>query len=122
MPAMHLIRVDLPAPLSPTSAVTSPARASNATPRSTCTAPKLLPPLRTSRIAGPVGTSCTACSTVWVILELPDQGCCGRAAWWPPDRSGIWQVNVILEPRRYFTPALVQAAARSAVQIAAAVV
>src|SRR5450759_672592 len=122
MPAMHLIRVDLPAPLSPTSAVTSPARASNATPRSTCTAPKLLPPLRTSRIAGPVGTSRATCSTVWVILELRDQGCCGGTAWRPPDRSGIWQIDVVLESRRYLTLALVQAADSPALQMADAVV
>src|ERR1044072_2646575 len=39
---MHLINVDLPAPLSPTSAVTSPARTSRSTSRRTWTAPKLL--------------------------------------------------------------------------------
>src|SRR3954451_23972501 len=42
MPAMHLIRVDLPAPLSPTSAVTSPARTVKSTPLSASTAPKCL--------------------------------------------------------------------------------
>ena len=41
MPAMPLIRVLLPAPLSPTSAVTWPGRTSKSTPRRTCTAPKL---------------------------------------------------------------------------------
>src|SRR3954451_5231994 len=41
MPAIPLIRVDLPAPLSPTRAVTCPAQASRFTPLSTCTAPKL---------------------------------------------------------------------------------
>src|SRR4051794_36619659 len=41
MPAMPLMRVLLPAPLSPTSAVTWPGRTSRSTPRSTCTAPKL---------------------------------------------------------------------------------
>ena len=42
MPAMPLIRVLLPAPLSPTSAVTWPGRTSRSTSCSTCTAPKLL--------------------------------------------------------------------------------
>src|SRR5512139_3922671 len=42
IPPTHLTRVDLPAPLSPTSAVTSPARTVIATSRSTWTGPKLL--------------------------------------------------------------------------------
>src|SRR5215207_1731748 len=42
MPATHLINVLLPAPLSPTRAVTSPARTSRSTSRRTWTAPKLL--------------------------------------------------------------------------------
>src|SRR4051794_34590841 len=46
MPAIDLISVLLPAPLSPTSAVTFPGYASKSTPRSTCTAPKLLSTLR----------------------------------------------------------------------------
>src|SRR5687767_10274340 len=46
IPAIPLIRVLLPAPLSPTSAVTWPARTSRSTPRSTCTAPKLFWMLR----------------------------------------------------------------------------
>src|SRR3954469_3288258 len=50
MPAMPLIRVLLPAPLSPTRAVTWPGRTSMSTPRSTCTAPKLFwMPRRLSR-------------------------------------------------------------------------
>src|SRR5436305_9155259 len=39
MPAMHLIRVDLPAPLSPTSAITSPAVAVKSTSVRACTEP-----------------------------------------------------------------------------------
>src|SRR5579884_2874455 len=39
-PAMVLIRVDLPAPLSPTRPTTSPEYTSKSTPRSACTAPK----------------------------------------------------------------------------------
>src|ERR1700742_3582268 len=42
IPATHLIRVLFPAPLSPTRAVTSPARTSKSTSRRTWTAPKLL--------------------------------------------------------------------------------
>ena len=41
MPAMHLISVDLPAPLSPTSAMTSPADTWKSTSNSAWTAPKL---------------------------------------------------------------------------------
>src|SRR5512133_1105028 len=39
IPATHLIRVDLPAPLSPTSAITSPWRTSKSTSVSACTEP-----------------------------------------------------------------------------------
>src|ERR671933_218878 len=42
MPARVLTSVDLPAPLSPTSAVTSPGQTRKSTLCSTCTAPKLL--------------------------------------------------------------------------------
>src|SRR6478736_4775618 len=54
MPATHLMSVDLPAPLSPTSAVTSPGSATRSTPRRACTAPKFLWPPRTSRGGGGV--------------------------------------------------------------------
>ena len=50
MPAMHLISVDLPAPLSPTSAMTSPARTSKSTSVSASTEPKLLRIPRASSI------------------------------------------------------------------------
>src|SRR5438093_7761645 len=40
MPARHLMSVDLPAPLSPTSAITSPLRTSKSTSVSACTEPK----------------------------------------------------------------------------------
>src|ERR671933_1987138 len=52
MPAMHLIRVDLPAPLSPTSAITSPSRTSKSTSWSACTEPKLFETSRSSRVGG----------------------------------------------------------------------
>src|SRR5919206_3078640 len=40
MPATHLISVDLPAPLSPTSAMTSPSRTAKSTSCNACTDPK----------------------------------------------------------------------------------
>src|SRR5918911_1295541 len=51
MPLTHLISVDLPAPLSPTSAITSPSRTSKSTPRSACTEPKLFETPRSSSVA-----------------------------------------------------------------------
>src|SRR5919199_3083669 len=50
IPATHLISVDLPAPLSPTSAMTSPARTSKSASRSACTEPKLLEIFRSSSV------------------------------------------------------------------------
>src|SRR5919206_2623423 len=49
---MHLISVDLPAPLSPTSAITSPSRTSKSTSWSACTEPKLFETSRSSRVGG----------------------------------------------------------------------
>src|SRR5579862_1898152 len=49
VPATHLTSVDLPAPLSPTSAMTSPSRTSKLTPASACTEPNDLVMLRSSR-------------------------------------------------------------------------
>ena len=49
MPAMHLMSVDLPAPLSPTSAITSPARTSKSTSVSAWTEPKRFDSSRISR-------------------------------------------------------------------------
>src|SRR5947209_4124980 len=46
---MHLMRVDLPAPLSPTSAITSPLLTSMSTPLSACTEPNDLVRFRSSR-------------------------------------------------------------------------
>src|SRR4051794_39091984 len=50
MPPMHLTSVDLPAPLSPTRAVTSPAWALRAMSCRTWTGPKLLSMPRNSRV------------------------------------------------------------------------
>src|SRR6478735_6786901 len=49
MPAMHLMSVDLPAPLSPTSAMTSPNRTSKSTSVSACTEPNDFERSRISR-------------------------------------------------------------------------
>src|SRR5271170_4705813 len=49
-PETALIRVDLPAPLSPARATTSPGCTSSETRASACTAPKCLVALRTARI------------------------------------------------------------------------
>src|SRR5690348_8950637 len=49
VPAMHLMRVDLPAPLSPTSAITSPLLTSMSTPLSAWTEPNDLVRFRSSR-------------------------------------------------------------------------
>src|SRR5215467_7791634 len=49
MPATHLMRVDLPAPLSPTSAITSPERTSKSTSVSACTDPNVFERSRISR-------------------------------------------------------------------------
>src|SRR4051794_18613032 len=87
MPATHLIIVDLPAPLSPTSAVTSPARATRSTPRSACTAPKFLRPPRTSSVGGGARSvaPCAACVIVHLVGSIGSPrvvvaGLCGRAA------------------------------------------
>src|SRR5919201_4804239 len=53
MPATHLISVDLPAPLSPTSAITSPSRTSKSTSVSACTDPNDLETPRSSRVGAP---------------------------------------------------------------------
>src|SRR6266496_494104 len=54
MPATLLISVDLPAPLSPTSAITSPSRTSKSTSRSASTDPKLLETPCSSSVGGEV--------------------------------------------------------------------
>src|SRR5690349_10242368 len=49
MPAMHLMSVDLPAPLSPTRAMTSPVRTSKSTSVNACTDPNVFVRSRISR-------------------------------------------------------------------------
>src|SRR5919201_4050932 len=53
MPATDLISVDLPAPLSPTSAITSPSRTSKSTSVSAWTDPNDLETSRSSRVGAP---------------------------------------------------------------------
>src|SRR5918912_3625673 len=53
MPAMHLMSVDLPAPLSPTRAITSPARTLKSTWVRACTAPNDLEMPRSSNTGPP---------------------------------------------------------------------
>src|SRR5918998_3143770 len=57
IPAMHLIRVDLPAPLSPTSAITSPGATWKSTSYRAWTAPKLFETRRSSRTGDSVTPS-----------------------------------------------------------------
>src|SRR3954453_12396818 len=88
MPAMHLISVLLPAPLSPPSAVTRPEVTSRSTSRSTCTAPKLLLiPRRLSSgpVDDPAGTaSCVVVDTV----VFPSSAMTGDPAWLERLRGG----------------------------------
>src|SRR3954453_11809461 len=72
MPATHLISVDLPAPLSPTSAITCPASAWKLTPLRAWTAPK--------RLSTPFSSS------RWCSLKslLPFFEGHGEGRWWRP--------------------------------------
>src|SRR6188472_3171147 len=83
MPAMHLMSVDLPAPLSPTSAITSPSRTSKSTSVSACTDPNVFDRSRISRsgvsvtgrlwrtVEAPGGASTAIVDLLAVLLELP---------------------------------------------------
>src|SRR5439155_11620486 len=68
IPATHLIRVDLPAPLSPTSAITSPDRTSKSTFSSACTEPKLFEIPRSSSVGVAAATSSPSRSEVEALL------------------------------------------------------
>src|SRR2546423_7872759 len=84
MPATHLISVDLPAPLSPTSAITSPRRTSKSASASACTGPNAFETPRSSRMGvsvsatrvlyhggdAPKGASGRVRSLLAVLLEL----------------------------------------------------
>src|SRR5690242_890807 len=76
MPATPLMSVDLPAPLSPTSAVTSPRYASKSTSCRTCTAPKLLFTARSDRIgcSSPTGGAVAVALGIVMLPLLPRGG------------------------------------------------
>src|SRR5438046_3409641 len=84
MPATHLIRTDLPAPLSPASAVTCPAGISRSTDVRACTGPNRFVTPRSRRRAsapsaeGPGGPDPTSDVTVPVAYPLGHKG--GRAS------------------------------------------
>src|SRR6478735_6206210 len=84
MPAMHLMSVDLPAPSSPTSAITSPSRTWKSTSVSACTEPKVFDRPRISRsgvsvvmgrlrttVEAPGGASTLVVDLLAVLLVLP---------------------------------------------------
>src|SRR3954469_15039568 len=97
---MHLTRVDLPAPLSPTRAITSPFDTWKSTPFSACTAPKLLWTSRSS--------SSAAAPSLTEISPPPVSGLEGAAhAAAPP----------AMPSRRYSIPYFLQSAAYLPVQI-----
>src|SRR3954454_14375004 len=83
MPAMPLISVDLPAPLSPTRAMTSPAKARKSTSCSACTAPKCLDTPRSSS----TGRSPFTCAAVSVTRLLRIEKEEGRGAGRRPSRT-----------------------------------
>src|SRR4051812_22716549 len=98
MPAMHLTRVDLPAPLSPTRAITSPLDTWKSTPFSACTAPKCLwTPRSSSRASVLIRSS-----------PLLKSGAVGA----PPQRRPLHA-----DRDCYWIPAFLQAAAYFPVQI-----
>src|SRR3954454_13312619 len=83
MPAMHLISVDFPAPLSPTSAITSPARTSKSTSVRAWTEPKLFViPFITRSGAGARavsgGVAADGRSGATVIGEVSQKAQCAR--------------------------------------------
>src|SRR3989475_3334815 len=59
VPATHLTSVDLPAPLSPTRAITSPSRTSKSTSSSACTDPNAFEMPRSSRVGASLMRSFT---------------------------------------------------------------
>src|SRR5258705_3743004 len=87
MPATHLIRVDLPAPLSPTSAMTSPSRTSKSTSLSACTDPNAFEMPRSWRI----GVSLTG-------VAFPTTKPVEAPAWAPPP---VGPVRLLAELREF---------------------
>src|SRR5438034_3833436 len=103
MPAMVLIRVDLPAPLSPTRAVTRPVSAEKSTAVSAWTAPKRLLTPRSSRVGVLEATGVS-----FEVAPAPvGAGATGR----------LWMAGL---PRRQEMPAEEQAEAAGPLQISLA--
>src|SRR5207248_10931484 len=75
IPALHLISVDFPAPLSPTSAITSPARTSKSTPLRASTEPKLLNISRSSSVGGEDSFTPRFCNTTGRSERAPRRCC-----------------------------------------------
>src|SRR6478736_5605992 len=67
MPAMHLMRVDLPAPLSPTRAMTSPDETWKSTSYRACTAPKLFETPFSSKMGVSVTLSNPPPGSPWAV-------------------------------------------------------
>src|SRR5919107_3270909 len=119
LPAIPLIRVDLPAPLSPTSAVTWPRYASKSTSCRTCTAPKLLFTARSDRIgsSSPTGGAVAVALGIVMLTSSPE----AEFRWWlgtgcrtrggDPDRTGPGP-----HPPGQAIPAVLQAEANAVVQ------
>src|SRR5829696_5368282 len=87
IPATHLIRVDLPAPLSPTRAITSPGRTSKSTSLSAWTEPKLFEiPWSSSRGVG-----------AEAVVTAGEDG--GGTPWRrpPPDRFLVAELRVLAD-------------------------
>src|SRR5664279_4937298 len=95
---MHLINVDFPAPLSPTSAVTLPAVTEKSTACRTSTAPKLLFTPRISRI----GLSATVIGASPALVVVG-----GRAR---SASTGTRPLRPYLSRKGYLTPAAVHLA------------
>ena len=85
-PEMHLMSVDLPAPLSPTRPTTSPARTSRLTPLTAVRPPKRLTRSPTASIGGSTGAST---STAAAVSACPS----GRRSARPATRSRAWSMS-----------------------------
>src|SRR6478752_709668 len=102
MPAMPLIRVLLPAPLSPTRAVTGPGRTSRSTPRSTCTAPKLfwMPRRLSSGSSDAITGACSVAGTDTGISSAGGMGGPGGRPW----AARVWKRGSGARPGRNGPP------------------
>src|SRR5205085_8120358 len=100
MPATHLISVDLPAPLSPTSAITSPLRTSKSTSVSACTEPNDFVTPRSSRRGVSLMTRVSYHSERW------------RRPSWAPPPCPFGDLLAVLRVHAVADVALLQEAAR----------